>query len=79
MLLFTETGRNLTDHAWKLNQPKPLFGGSVVEVHATGEELIHIRNQFDNLPFPASATKVVWKGDLAQFIYDNLPFQPTES
>jgi hypothetical protein len=79
MLLFTETGSDLTDHAWKVNQPKPLFGGGCVEVKASGAELTHIRNQFDNLPFPAGATRVVWKGDLAQFIYDNLPDQSQDS
>jgi hypothetical protein len=79
MLLFTETGPSLTDHVWKVNQPKPLFGGGCVEVIATDAELVHIRNQFDNLPFPAGATRVRWRGDLAQFIYDNLPFEPKES
>jgi hypothetical protein len=60
------------DHHWMVGSPKPLFGGGCMEVYATDAELVYIRNNFDHLPFPAGADKVVWKGDFAQFIYDNL-------
>lgn len=73
MIRFTEKGISREDnHYWAVSKPKPLFGGACIEVYATGEELVYVRNNFDNLPFPAGASKVVWKGDFAQFIYDNL-------
>jgi hypothetical protein len=60
------------DHHWLVGHPKPLFGGECTSVYATDEELIYIRNNFDNLPFPSGAGKVVWRKEFAQFIYDNL-------
>jgi hypothetical protein len=69
MLRFTESDG--TDHRWTVGQPRPLFG-ECTEVWANGEELVFIRNNFDNLPFPAGAKQVVWRGDFARFIHDNL-------
>jgi len=69
MLIFSEP--NGTDHRWTVGNPRPLFA-ECGEVYATDEELTFIRNHFDNLPFPAGAKRVVWRGDFARFIHDNL-------
>ena len=69
MLILTDSIGN--DHRWTVGQPRPLFA-ECTEAYATDEELIFIRNNFDNLPFPAGAKRVVWRGDLASFIHDNL-------
>ncbi len=72
MLIFSEP--NGTDHRWRVGQPRPLIG-ECSEVYATDEELVFIRNNFDNLPFPAGAKRVVWRGAFASFILDNLDNQ----
>ena len=56
---------------WYIGRPKPLCN-SCTEVQADGHELEKIRRNFQNLPIPAHQAVVTWKGDLAQFIYDNL-------
>lgn len=44
----------------------------VKSVHADGHELDYIKSNFTNLPIVLHRRIVVWTGDLAQFIYDNL-------
>lgn len=67
MLRFTEQGINCGKnhyHHWLVGQPKPLFGGDCQEAFATGAELVYIRNNFDNLPFPAGANQGYLEGRL---------------
>lgn len=79
MLYFVEkvpfpSGRKVDkDYPWHVGQSKPDFEGACVEVQADGHELSHIEASFKNLPIPNETRVVKWKGDLAQFIYDNLP------
>lgn len=44
----------------------------VVKFEASNEELERIRNQFENIPICPTNTTMVWRGTMAQFIYDNL-------
>jgi hypothetical protein len=43
-----------------------------VEVQADGTELIHIQNNFSNIPFHNSNSFQRWFGAMAQFIAHNL-------
>lgn len=46
----------------------------VIEVQADGDELTFIDESFSFIPFPMEPVRVVrWFGDMAQFIYHNLP------
>lgn len=45
----------------------------VKSVQADGRELEAIRELFTGIPFSKVASVQVWKGDTAQFIWDNLP------
>lgn len=53
-----------------------LVGGEkftdVCEVYADGHELQHIITNFKNLPICTDKRVNVWRGELAQFIYENL-------
>lgn len=57
-------------------QPKdPLLPRRFIkEVQADGDELEFIRINFDNIPIPKLGHKrvVIWTGDMAMFIYNNL-------
>lgn len=62
---------------WKVGnkqRPKEIHGEDlkVLSVTADGHELEFINNKFINLPAIDYAKVVKWRGDLAQFIYDNL-------
>jgi hypothetical protein len=52
---------------------KPTIPGAmqIIRVYADGDELEYIKARFDNIPI-VNDTRIVWKGDTAQFIYDNL-------
>lgn len=67
------TNRKL-QFTWLAGKGRPNVGANsiVLELQADGEELIYIKTHFTNIPFPNRNFPTVWKGDLAQFIYDNL-------
>ncbi len=67
------TPEKTTDYPWHIGQSKPTLEGKCVEVQADGHELDHIKASFTNLPISNETRVVKWSGDLAQFIYDNLP------
>lgn len=52
------------------NKPELIENSKVVEFHADGHELEYIQRRFLNLPI--SHAYCTWKGEMAQFIYDNL-------
>jgi len=63
-------------HTWTFrNDHLPTNKGvkfiDVIELSATGEDLEHIRKHFDNVPITIQG-HCIWKGMMAQFIYDNL-------
>ena len=64
------------DYVWHVNSPKPKFlvkriDFSIVQLfQADGDELELIRARFQNVPICYSIC--TWRGQLAQFIYDNL-------
>jgi hypothetical protein len=57
---------------WHVGDRKPQLSQACVEVRAYGEELTYIRARFTNLPDHMLKAEIVWKGEWAQFIYDNL-------
>ncbi len=71
--LITNTGYQ---HQWHVQGSKPKFPSTpyvnpfVVLFQADGDELELIRKRFSNLPITFSIT--IWRGEMAQFIYDNL-------
>ncbi len=64
---------------WHINESKPHLLGPCIEVQADMDELDAIKAQFSNLPIPHGQRVVTWKGDMAQFIYDNLLVTHTKS
>lgn len=61
-------------HDWHIGQkvsiPKEELN-QVIEVQADGDELEHIRYQFQNIPH-AKVRVCNWYGDIAKFIVNNL-------
>lgn len=51
---------------------KPEIINRIVSLTADGEELERIKQEFANIPFSRTAKSVVWKGEFARHIYDNL-------
>jgi hypothetical protein len=68
---------DLKQLAWYKSEHKPKFDivpptkQHIDLLQASGEELALIRKHFDNIPL-SLATTCTWRGDMAQFIYDNL-------
>lgn len=56
----------------KIGGDKPDIKNRIVNLTANGPELARIKQQFANLVYPRGNEEVVWKGDMAQFIWDNL-------
>jgi hypothetical protein len=74
------TGRDYEcrDYTWHVGDGRPVIKGvpfeDVCEVYADGHELADVRKNYKNLPDVSNECGgVVWRGDLAQFIYDHLP------
>lgn len=71
--IVTDTGQEFT---WGNNDKKPEFQFHdpkkpfIAIFKAEGHELKRISNLFPNIPI--SHGKCVWRGEMAQFIYDNL-------
>lgn len=62
-------------YEWHVGTPKPKFtvpdDVSIIKLlQASGNELELIKERFANVPYSHSIC--TWRGDLAQFIYDNL-------
>jgi hypothetical protein len=77
MLLFVFKGG--IEVSWRVKDTPPhkkgnVFGPRGVEAAwADGEELTYIYSNFKNLPIPDQRRiRVVWTGDMAEFIYNNL-------
>jgi len=73
-----ESGKNYT---WRQGEKKPRHKdgapfNDVVEFSADGKDLELIRKRFRNLPDIPEAGFVLWRGDLGQFIYDGLVYDP---
>lgn len=62
------------EYTWKKGQEKPMPDAEPFYLQATGNELEFIRNNFNNIPITVGAgvNKCEWKGEMAQFIFDNL-------
>jgi len=80
MLYFIEQLPHVNaERVWHINQKKPHLLGPFIEVQADMDELDAIKAQFSNLPTPHGKSVVSWKGEMAQFIYDNLSENHTKS
>jgi hypothetical protein len=55
----------------KIGMRTPNIINRIVSLTADGEELEKIKRDFINLVYPKT-DRVVWKGDMARFIYDHL-------
>jgi hypothetical protein len=68
--------KNSQHCTWHVQSPKPKFNTTKPEekiidlLQADGDELEKIIQHFPNLPHTRSIC--TWRGDMAQFIYDNL-------
>lgn len=75
MLIVTyKDGQELTWHVEKNNRYIKQYAKreGVERVTADGDELVHIRMSFENLPSVPGRMVVTYSGDFAQFIVDNL-------
>lgn len=73
-----ETGIKEHNHHWNIEEEKPDFpidfyrnGIQVDLLQADGEELFKINADFQGIPTKQHGT-VVWRGELASFIFNNL-------
>jgi hypothetical protein len=68
---------------WHVNEPSPsessttlcygdIRDGNVNSVWADGHELDYICANFQNVPFRHDQRVVTWRGEMAQFIVENL-------
>lgn len=68
----------LIKHKWKLTDSRaPILPdgeryADVCELEANGDELKYIRIYFKNIPDVPSSPTMVWRGSMAQFIYENM-------
>lgn len=62
------------ERTWLIGESTALFSDreTVIEIIAGGSELYHIISTFHNLCYPVGKHAVTWKGEMAQFIWDNL-------
>lgn len=63
----------MQEYTWYVNQDKPTLPPMCVItlLQADGDELDHIKSVMLNIPYTSSTCK--WRGELAIFVYDNLP------
>jgi hypothetical protein len=61
------------DYVWRVTDKfiGYLDDETCFELSASGLELQFIKDRFSNIPL-TNATEVFWRGEFAQFIYDNL-------
>lgn len=64
-------------HTWYVNETKPSIPQlshhlPMRELYADGHELQLITTRFKNLPIRRFEQPTKWRGEMAQFIYDNL-------
>jgi hypothetical protein len=76
-------GKGESAYQWHVNQKSPTDDRdepweNVCEIQADGHELDYIRRNLSGLPDKPNAGFLVWKGELAQFIYDNCLRRPTK-
>lgn len=67
-------GEELSE-TWWVDSQKPwqnIDDITIIDISADGDELGFIRDTFKNIPDAHTKRVVVWKGEFARFIYDNL-------
>ena len=70
-------GGHKTTVNWHIGEPRPRHLSIAAEercilLQANGDELEHILSNFQNIPSTTMHDVVVWTGDMADFIYNNL-------
>lgn len=62
--------------SWHVHErhPSSRYGdvSTVLEIQADGDELVHLKTRFNNLPMRKDRAVVTWYGEMAKFIYSNL-------
>ncbi len=71
MLYLTSKKGIETQH--HIGNPLPKINDAA-EIQADGDELEKILNQTENFPYHIAKRVQKWRGDLAQFIVDNVDF-----
>lgn len=56
----------------RIGQQKPDIKNRIISLTANGPELAVIKKAFANIPYPINSQQVIWKGEWAQHIFDNL-------
>lgn len=57
---------------WRVGEQRPVMKEDIKTIQADGNELLYLRSRFTNLPFTSHRPVVIWRGEFARFIYDNL-------
>jgi hypothetical protein len=76
MAFFVSTAGNAFDDpqqfTWHVGQRKPTVNRPIETIEADGDEKRQIAARFTNLPITIGDQPCIWKGEMAQFIYDNM-------
>lgn len=78
LVIYTEvvSSGQRQEFQWYVGQERPNINrfakSSVIKIQADGDELIHIQDGFQNIPYSRLKRVQVWFEPWARFIYDNL-------
>ena len=53
-------------------QAKPEIANRIVSITVSGDELQDLKEMFTSLPYNKFKKEMIYKGDFARFLYDNL-------
>lgn len=71
-ILVEEEKDGIPEFTWRNGQPRPHPNSYPWYLEATGNELTRVRKLFENIPI-TTGTTCKWYGELAKFIFNNLP------
>lgn len=61
-------------HSFWIDEPKHLWinPSEIESIEIDGEELEFVRSNFSGIPMNDKKSSITWRGNLAQFIFENL-------
>lgn len=73
MTIYIQNKNGKTD-TWRLEERKTfIYAIDFIElIEVDGDELDEIRLRFDNIPLPKHRNTVIWRGEFARFIMENI-------
>jgi hypothetical protein len=74
-IIASSDGHLSNELEWHVNEPKPIKETGPrwdYRVQADGDELEFIKDNFTNLPYRKDSRIIIYQGDFARFILDNL-------